>query len=262
MNKNQVMIVLVVLCLLGTVWGSVKDKQSKNLIKQVDALSTELSEVKKTSSPEAVTDREELRKSQKELLTDAATLKGTIKGQQDEIVSLQEKLVSNDAAKEIEGQLNGCQEELGAMQENDVALKAELDLRNHLLVEANAKISAVDQVKNQLANDLDATNQQAQEMAAVVEEYAVRINGLETALEKRTKTLVKNGEELDRTKLNMHKLLSKIAAQQDSLKILEKTRVALEKELAGKFLLIEELEHQLSAGESVKDVIEGAPVQQ
>jgi hypothetical protein len=44
----------------------------------------------------------------------------------------------------------------------------------------------------------------------------------------------------------MNVLLSKIAAQNNSLAILEETRVALEQELARKFSVIEELQKQLS----------------
>ncbi|MEN8190317.1 MAG: hypothetical protein ABFS19_10755 [Thermodesulfobacteriota bacterium] len=270
MGKNQLMIGLAVVCLLGVLWGSVKDKQSKNLLKEIENLNVQLGQTQggERVDPAAIArELNELRSGKKELLANVATLKGDMQSKVDEIGALKKKLESAPAVdpaamEEAKAKLAGCQEDLGGAQENSVAMKAELEGANQGLAEAGALLNAAEEIKIQLANDLDALNQQTQTLATAAQEDGARITALEAALDKRTKALIRSGEELDRTKLNMNVLLSKIGGQQDSLKILEKTRLALEKELAAKFLLIEELESQLAKGDSVEAVIDEAPAQQ
>ncbi|MBU0961378.1 MAG: hypothetical protein KKH60_07595, partial [Proteobacteria bacterium] len=137
--------------------------------------------------------------------------------------------------------------DLDVLKGHIAVIKAELEGKVAALVAAEENLAGLEEVKNTLANNVDVYSAKSQKLSAEVEEYGQRIRSLEKALEERTKLLVANQEELSRTKLNMNVLLSKIGAQNNSLAILEETRVALTKELAAKFQTIEDLERQLSA---------------
>ena len=273
MSKNQIIIALVVLCLVGTIWGSVQDKKSTSLERQLVAMkqapAAPVMVEAAVSDAQAVTssvlaELEELKSQNTKLLENAATFKGSVASQQDEIASLKKELAESDGGSQaievMQAQLDKRISEIAALEEAVAAAKAELDKTNAALAVAEEAAAGFEEVKSTLANSVDAYSAKSQELAAEVEESAVHIQSLEKALEERTKILVAAGEDLARTKLNMNVLLSKIAAQNNSLEILEETRVALEKELAKKFQIIEELQHQLSAQVVIEEVIlEEAP---
>lgn len=273
MSKNQIIIALVVLCLVGTIWGSVQDKKSTSLERQLAAMkqapAAPVMVGAAVSDAQAVTssvlaELEELKSQNTKLLENAATFKGSVASQQDEIASLKKELAESDGGSQaievMQAQLDKRISEIAALEEAVAAAKADLDKTKAALAVAEEAAAGFEEVKSTLANSVDAYSAKSQELAAEVEESAVHIQSLEKALEERTKILVAAGEELARTKLNMNVLLSKIAAQNNSLEILEETQVALEKELAKKFQIIEELQHQLSAQVVIEEVIlEEAP---
>jgi len=159
----------------------------------------------------------------------------------------------------MQEQLDKRVAEVAALEEAVVAARAALEEKNVALAIAEEAAAGLENVQATLANSVDTYSAQNQSLAAEMEEYGMRILSLEKALEERTKILVASGEELGRTKLNMNVLLSRIAAQNNSLEILEETRLTLEKELAGKFLIIEELQHQLST-QVIQEIIVPVPV--
>jgi chromosome segregation ATPase len=276
MSKNQIIIALVVLCLVGTIWGSVQDKKSTSLERQLAAMKTQqasaapVMDEAATSDAQAIATQalaelEKFKSQNQALLADAASLKGSVASQQQEISSLKKALASSGSGSQsieaMQAQLDKRTAEITKLEEAVVSTKSALEQKNAALAAAEEAAAGLENVKSALANSVDAYSSKSQELAAEVEEYGMRILSLEKALEERTKILVAGGEELARTKLNMNVLLSKIAAQNNSLEILEDTRVALEKELAMKFLIIEELQHQLSAQVVVEVVnVEEAPV--
>ncbi|MBU1234290.1 MAG: hypothetical protein KKD01_09430 [Proteobacteria bacterium] len=252
MSKTQVIIALVVLCLMGTIWGSVQDKKSQGLERELEALKEQL--VAAPVAGEAATgqpDLEELKSQNKTLLEDAAILKKTIIDQQANIAQLKQEMADavsgSQAAEMLQAQLHKRAADLDVLKGHIAVIKAELEGKVAALVAAEENLAGLEEVKNTLANNVDVYSAKSQKLSAEVEEYGQRIRSLEKALEERTKLLVANQEELSRTKLNMNVLLSKIGAQNNSLAILEETRVALTKELAAKFQTIEDLERQLSA---------------
>lgn len=271
MSKTQVIIALVVLCLMGTIWGSVQDKKSQGLERELEALKEQLVATAPVADETSQTALEELMSQNKVLVEDAAVLKKTIVEQQGNIAALQQKMAEavngSQTAETLQAQLHKRTADLDVLKGHIAVIKAELEGKAAALVAAEAKLAELEEVKNTLANNVDVYSAKSQELSAEVEECGVRVRSLEKALEERTKLLVSNQEELSRTKLNMNVLLSKIGAQNNSLAILEETRVALAKELADKFLTIEDLERQLSAQVTDKAVMEGesqaeeAPVQ-
>ena len=266
MSKNNVIIALVVLCLVGTIWGSVQDKKSESLERQIAAMKSGQVQSNSAVAEEgtAVISSEALETAQaqignltsqnKELLAKAATLKGTIAGLEKEIAENGGK----EAVAAVQADLDKSNAAVAALEETVAAVKADLDEKITALAAAEQATADLENVKNSLANSIDAYSEKSQGLAAELEEAALRVEALEKALEERSKLLVGNGKELSRTKLNMNVLLSRIAAQNNSLAILEETRVALEKELADKSLIIEDMKQQLGARNVVEAVTEEA----
>ena len=271
MSKNQIIIALVVLCLVGTIWGSVQNKKSKSLERQLIAMRQQpavpaapvVDEAAASETQAAFTaaqaEAEDLKSQNKGLLANVATLKGSIASQKEELAGLQKKMEEADGGSKtleaMQAQLDEGSAESAKLAEALAAAKAELDEKSAALAAAEEVAAGFEDVKSTLANAVDAYSVKSQELSVEVERSVQHILALENALEERTKLLVANGEELGRTKLNMNVLLSKIAAQNKSLAILEETRIALEKELANKFQVIEELQHQLSAQVVVEAVV-------
>ncbi len=257
MNKNYVIIALVGLALLGTIWGSVKDKKADNLERQLVAMrqgggsSVALASHEAGSqedatavATEATAGSDEVNTQSKASLEEAATLKKTIASQKEEIEALK-----------------GLQADLDSRTAEVAKLKEAVAAAEEKLAAAEESVKGFEDLKATLANDVDTYSAKSQELAVEVEENQAQIAELEKALEDRTKLLVASGEELARTKLNMNVLLSKIAAQNNSLSIFEETRASLEQELAEKIDTVEELQHQLKAQVIVDAVIveEAAP---
>ncbi len=281
MSKNQIIIALVVLCLLGTIWGAVKGKKASNLERQlvamkqqtvapaVDAKAAKLTAksegkaVKKLKAQRAIV--KDLKAKNKELLANAATLEGSITSQKDEISKLKTDIKAANGEKTVKAlktQLKKKTAQTAKLEKAVVAAKAAIDKKNVALAAAEKSVKGFEDMKLTLANSVDAYSAKSQALSMEVEEHRAQIVTLEKALEDRTKLLVTGGEELARTKLNMNILLSKIASQNNSLSMLEETRITQEKELAAMIQVIEELQHQLSAQVIVDDVIvEDAPAE-
>jgi chromosome segregation ATPase len=257
MSKNNVIIALVVLCLVGIIWGSIQDKKSEGLERQLaamkeqshDAVTLPAEENNSAELDAAHAEIEKLKAQNQNLQKDAKVLKGSVSSQQRELASLKKALAESDnseALRLLQAQRGQRALEIAGLQEKIVAVRAELDEKVKDLAVAEGKAADLEEMKNNLADSIDACSAKSQELSAELEKATVRVGSLEKALEERTKLLVAKGTELSRTKLNMNVLLSKIAAQNNSLAILEETRVALEQELARKFSVIEELQKQLS----------------
>lgn len=232
MSKNQIIIALIVLSLVGIIWGSVQDKKSIHLERQLAAMKAQ-----PLATSESQAGSEELVAQNQMLLADVEKLKESVVSQQEEIAGLQEELVKSaggsQAIEAMQAQLDKCTAEVASLEK--------------ALISEEEASAGLENMKSALANSVDVYSAKSQNLSAEVDEYGQRILALEKALEERTKSLVASGVELDRTKLNMNVLLSKIVAQNNSLEILEETRITLEKELSAKFLAIEELQRQLSA---------------
>ncbi len=263
MSKNNVIIALVVLCLVGTIWGSVQDKKSESLERQIasmkgqapatEAVATDGAAVNSGALDAALGKVESLTSQNKKLLAKAATLKGKVSGLKKE---LKEADGGTEAVAAMQGELDKSAGAIAKLEATVATVKADLGEKITALVVAEEAVAGFENVKNTLANSIDAYSEKSQELTAEVENATLHVTALETALEERTKLLVANGKELARTKLNMNVLLSRIAAQNNSLAILDETRQALELELANKFLIIEEMQHQLGAQIIVDAVVE------
>ena len=135
MSKNTVIIALVVLSLVGTIWGSVQDKKSESLERQVAAMKEQalVAPVQAVASEAAETNNEALDAAQgqidaltsqnKELLESAATLKGTISGLKKEI---EEFDGGSQAVATLQGELETSAAAVAKLEETVAAVKADL----------------------------------------------------------------------------------------------------------------------------------------
>lgn len=263
MSKNNIIIALVVLCLVGTIWGSVQDKKSKGLERQLAAMKEQSHDT--VAQSEGVENKavsaeiEKLKAEKKNLQKDAEALKGKVSSQLHELASLKKELAEADNSEALallQAQRGQRATEIRSLEDKIMAIRSELYEKANALATAEETIANTEEMKGSLANSIDACSAKNHELFAELNNAAVRVASLENALEERTKLLIAKGAELSRTQLNMNVLLSKIAAQNNSLAILEETRVALEHELSRNFLTIEELQHQLSA-QVVKEELVG-----
>jgi len=276
MSKNNIIIALIVFCFLGIIWGAVQNKKSSSMERQLVAMRSEAhaSDAAAPADSHAATsdgqaDVKSLTAQNQELLTKVASLKGSVDSQKEEISALKKELAESSGSQAIEAmqaQLDNQSLAITTLEEAVTAAKAELEEKDKALVVATEASAGCDDLKASLANSVDTYSAKSQELAAEVEEYSLRVASLDKALDERTRLLVGAGEELARTKLNMNVLLSKIGAQNNSLEILEETRVSLEKELSMKSMTIEALEQQLG-GQVIEEIVvvgevegEAAPV--
>jgi chromosome segregation ATPase len=258
MSKNNIIIALIVLCFLGIIWGSVQNKKSSSMERQLIAMRGEAPAATADAHAAAPADAhavasdggevKSLTAQNQELLTQAASLKGSVDSQKEEIAALKKELEESNGSLAIEAmqaQLDKQSAAMKTLEESLAAAKAEVETKSAALAAATEASAGCDELKSSLANSVDTYSAKSQELAAEVEECSSRIGALDKALDERTKLLVGAGEELARTKLNMNVLLSKIGAQNNSLEILEETRVALERELAMKSMIGQQLGDQI-----------------
>lgn len=269
MSKNNIIIALIVFCFLGIIWGAAQNNKSSSMERQLVAMRSEAPADSHAATSDEQADVKSLTAQNHELLTKVASLKGSVDSQKEEIAALKKELAESSGSETIEAmqaQLDNQSLAITTLEEAVTAAKAELEEKDKALVVATEASAGCDDLKSSLANSVDTYSAKSQELAAEVEEYSLRMASLDKALDERTRLLVGAGEELARTKLNMNVLLSKIAAQNNSLEILEETRVSLEKELSMKSMMIEALEQQLG-GQVIEEIVvvgevegEAAPV--
>jgi chromosome segregation ATPase len=260
MSKNNIIIALIVLCFLGIIWGSVQNKKSSSMERQLVAM-REGVPVATTDGHAAVADAHAATNDGAEAKSpvvqghsaQAANLKGSVENPKEEGTAQKKGLAESNGPQSTEAMQAQLDEQSAAMtklEESLAAAKAELETKSSALAAATEASAGCDELKSTLANSVDTYSAKSQELAAEVEECSLRVGALDKALDERTKLLVGAGEELARTKLNMNVLLSKIGAQNNSLEILEETRIALEKELAVRSMVGQQLD-----GPIVEDVV-------
>lgn len=246
MSKNNIIIALVVLCLVGVIWGSVENKKSGSMERQLLAMRAETSATPATVEPgvaeeaasKAMAEIKDLKSQNKKLLTSVASLKKDLTKSQG----------GSQAVEAMQAEFDSKAAAVTSLEEAVVAAKTELEQKSLELAAATEAIAGLEEtiagledVKSTLANDVDKYNAKNQQLVTEVEACSLRLHSFNKTMEERGRLLVESGEELARTKLNMTVLLSKIAAQNNSLEILEGARAALETELAARSLIIEDL---------------------
>lgn len=273
MNKNHIIISLIVLCLVGVIWGSVQEKKSIGLARELVAMEASLTSKTSLVGGDAavqatlVTVREEcegVRSQNQVLLAEGGDLKERLLRMGQEIKGLRTNVVELNRGSQVDmalqAKLDDASDEIARLKGQVAADMVLLRQKDAALSVAKRAAAGLEHVKSSLANSVDTYSARSQALSVKVEEYALRISSLEKALDERTRRLVAERKELAKSALNMDVLLSKIASQNKSLETLEETRLVLEKELARKFQTIEDLQGQLSTKVVLRAVAPGPPV--
>jgi chromosome segregation ATPase len=302
-KKNITIAVLAGLVLIGSLWGSVGNRNAKVLRQELAELKAQLASVEDVSSQshdavltktaevqkilqvkeeqlnKALAELVELRKANKSLeaklstpengrmaelqekmqglLAKMAEFENTLKAK-DELIARIKADAANRIA-ELEAKIASLQAELeqaragksgeaaAATSVNDEAAATIKDLQEQLA----GKQQQIETLRKALKNQEQVGSEQTQEPTVVVvqpdesedaspvdekelNKAQAQIFGLEKIVEEKNAAVEELSRELDRVKINMDVLLSKIADQQDALQEVQEENSELVKKLAGK----------------------------
>jgi len=300
-KKNITIAVLAGLVLIGSLWGSVGNRNAKVLRQELAELNAQLASVEDVSSQShdavltktaevqkilqvkedqlnrALEELVALRKANKSLeaklsapengrmaelqekmqglLAKMAGFENTLKAKDELIAGIKADAASRIA--ELEAKVASLQAELeqarGGQAGKDAGTATDSEAVatiNDLKAQLAGKQQQIEALRQALKNQEQAGSDQAQAPALVVVQPAesedappvdekelnkaqAQIFGLEKIVEDKNAAVEELSRELDRVKINMDVLLSKIADQQDSLQEVQEENSELVKELAG-----------------------------
>jgi chromosome segregation ATPase len=253
-------------------------KQNNQVQEQVLAKTADLQQVLQEKENQLLQARDELvrlRRNNKELEAKLSVRSSAITKLTQErstlVSQLQEKTV---APKQVESassdnKLAACQEQLKIAEKNNAKLKAWLETKNQRLAslqerpqQSGEQEKYAAEIKN-LQDALEASkleNEKTKQRLATVdadmqrkqtkierelESARAQVIGLEKIIEEKNNSIEDTGKELDRFKINMDVLLTKIADQQDSFQELQSETKELVKELSSKNAEIANLNDKL-----------------
>jgi chromosome segregation ATPase len=252
MNKNMVIIVLVVFALIGSIWGSVANKKKINLEKQLGETVARLQQLTELSGKE-----------REQVLGKTVGLQESLAEKENQLLKARKELVAlRKSSQAIESQLSGCTSSLQAAKKKKKKFQQRLKASEKKIVELTAIIKKqADQAASLKLDSQESGNAQAEEQVAApkdsekvrslqdqlqsasldidqqqqgIDACNAQIIGLEKMLEEKNAAMEETAREMDRLKINMDVLLSKIGEQQDSLQEMQEENRELVKELAAK----------------------------
>ena len=194
MNKNNVIAVLVVLCLVGSVWGSLNSKKNDTLEKKLSVMTGELEDIrqKHLSLTENLDSKDKNVRDMRNKLQDASTgsdqLKAHLATSTEEMFGLQSSL--EEAGKKAEelrtnlascqGQLQTAEADLQLSQENMSSLKeSTLQQINNLRATIEKRNNALSAVNHELAGvkaNVEALQRELASRTADVGKFAKQKN--------------------------------------------------------------------------------------
>jgi len=245
MNKNTVIFFLVCATLLGSIWGSIANRERIELEKKYQSTLAEMQNLS------ALTSRE-----REQVLGKTAGLQDTLVEKEEQVARARKELVSlRKENKALEAELSGCnaamtrikkensnlQEQLKATGESDDDLVEggispldegadEVSSSESSTLESDTNAATVAALRDQLQSARLTSEKLQQKLDAA----QAQIIGLEKIVEEKSDAMDETSQEMDRLKINMDVLLSKIADQQDDLQELQEENRQLVKELAAK----------------------------
>jgi len=298
MTKNLIIFALTVLLFIGSIWGSIADKNSLILKDRLREKTVELEELKNRSTKE----HDQVLGKSANLLEDLDQKKNALKTEQDKVIELRkEKLALQSQLDAKQGNLNALTAQLAEARaafkkgqrvslaggdcsnqlENATRKLSQLTIqqyRNQQLIASlkggpmpddesaarqNSRIQKLNTLLDSGRADLLATKQSledAQNRLSAVQSEAERIRensnreldsaraqifGLEKILDQKNQGLKNISRDLDRSKINMDILLSKITELQDKVNQLEDEKKRIFNELSAKNDEIKQLNDKL-----------------
>ncbi len=241
MNKNLVIFALVVLTIMGSIWGSIANKKKTSLERQLTETVTKLQELRQHNSRE-----------REQILGKTAGLQEVLNDKENQLLSGRKELVSlRKANKALESKLSGCDATVQKLKRENAAqfkdlqsatarinrLTSVLNKKEKQPPSASREITAAGTVtaasggqQEQRRSAQQAIEKLRQQLAAA----KAQVMGLEKIVDEKNSAIKETAQAMARSKVNMDVLLAKISEQKDSLQQLRTEKQELAKQLAAK----------------------------
>lgn len=248
MNKNTAIFILVVLIIISGIWGSLADRKRIVLEKKLQDTAVQLQKLTEQSG-----------RQHDLVLSKTAELQETLTGKEEQLGKARKELVSlRKESQALESQLSACNATIQQLSQEKNALENALRTAQGKGLGDSAGATAqlpAGTVSSPQENGPDAQTSQAvpgesdvlplrdQLQAAELDIDRLRrqletekalMMGLEKLLEEKDAAMRETSQEMDRLKINMDVLLSKIADQRDELQEIHAANRVLVKELAAR----------------------------
>lgn len=263
MNKNVVIFILVVLIFIGGIWGSLADRKKNDLRKK---LSETYEQMEKLSQQNTM--------QREQVLGKTAGLQGTLADKEKQLGKARKELVSlRKKLKALESQLSSCDAIILKVSQEKKELESKMLAAQDKIIDKTAekieqKISVAvplqedeaqdeqvvkpDEEDNTDQYDVQSLLQQLQAAELTIDRLRQRLDagnaqmmGLEKLLEEKSSAMEETSQDMDRLKINMDVLLSKIADQRDELQEVQEENRDLVKELAAKNEEVADLQEEI-----------------
>jgi len=280
MNKNLVIFVLVVLTVVGSIWGSVANKKKISLERELNKTVAELKQLNRQSTQE-----------REQVLGKTAGIQEALNSKEDQLIKARKELVDlRKASQSLEAKLSGCnasvqktaQEKAGCLKELQsakrtiarlnaaleeqkkqlqntgrklseskavkqelhagmkegskalVSLRQQLESANRTIGKLRQELDSENQTIGKLRQQLEPSNQTIGKLRQELDSANAQIVGLEKIVDEKSTAHDEAARKMDRMKINMDVLLSKIAEQRNILQKLQEENSDLAKELASR----------------------------
>jgi len=263
MNKNVVIFILVIFTLIGSIWGSVANKKRSGLEKQLSDTAAEMQKLTELSGKE-----------REQVLGKTADLQESLVEKEDQLLKVRKELIAlRKSSQTVESQLSGCTSSLQETNKKNQGLLQELQASKNKITELEAVVQkqrdqdatekldlqkqVIDRIDEQasekqgsedvrsLQNRLQTASLNFDQLQHGLDACNAQIIGLEKMLEEKNAAIDETAGEMDRLKINMDVLLSKIAEQQDTLQEMQEENRELVKELAAKNEEVADLQEEV-----------------
>jgi len=249
MNKNSTIFILVVLIFVAGIWGSLADRKRIVLEKKLNDTAGQLQKLFEQSS-----------KQRDLVLEKTAGLQETLAEKEEQLGKARKELVSlRKESQALESQLSACNATIQKISQEKNALEKELSaLQENGAVKASGSVQGekgTDAETGQVVlneNDVLSLQEKLQTAELTIDQLRQRLDaekaqmmGLEKLLEEKNSAMEETSQDMDRLKINMDVLLSRIADQRDDLQEIQQENRDLVKELAAKNEEIADLQEEV-----------------
>lgn len=258
MNKNVVIFVLVVLTLVGSIWGSVANRKKINMEQK---LNETVASMKKMA--------EQTSKEREQVLGKTAGLQENLVERDEQLAKARKELVSlRKETQGLEAKLSGCNASIAELKRDKETGRQELKAAQAEIASLKGKLDTMEKAQENPAVGIDTPPRAGDGEAALADSQSIQeqlqsaeltvdklqqrldaasaqIVGLEKIVDEKNDAMEETGREMDRLKINMDVLLSKIADQQDELQEIREENRELAKELTAKNEEIADLQEEV-----------------
>lgn len=272
MNKNVIIFILVVFTLIGSIWGSIANRQKISMEAQLEQMEAAMKSLNVQASKEreqvlgktaglqeTLTEKEDqLQKARDELIVLRKSSQAVESKLSECTSTLQETNLKNEnyineiqAAKNT---INDLKETIARLEERTAGEEQPAAEQPKVAQEEKTEVEKADKPTGEQidSEELTALQDQLQTTTLTVDRLReeldacnAQIIGMEKLVDEKNAGIDEISGEMDRLRINMDVLLSKIADQRDSLQELQEEKRGLAKELAEKNEEIADLKEEV-----------------